>query len=256
MTTFFILVLAAIAAIVTGLITAAISDPQHRYRPYVAALVPLGLGLLGVQAYLANRPADPPVPAPSASAAGASAPDATAASDPMTEASSNTGSETPSADPQPVMATSLMDLPIVESNTNSSIDLDAVGTIEIDGGTYGRALVYSCAYFCNGTSPQTQEVTLSRKFTLFTTTAAVLDTHSGEYRIDFTLDALPPRSFTTSPGNPTPIEIDVSDVSRMRIEMFSAGELKSPIQAGADTAIGENGGGLPGVALGDPLFLP
>lgn len=155
-----------------------------------------------------------------------------------------------------VMATSLLDLPAVEVDTNRSIDLDAISPIDIDGVHYGRALVYSCSMYCDGSSPQVREVALGRRYTRFNAMAAVLDTSSGRHRIDITLDGKPPRTFVTEPGERVKISLDVSRVSRMRIELYAPGELKNPLQAGADAAVGENGGGLPGIGLADPVLLP
>jgi hypothetical protein len=42
----------------------------------------------------------------------------------------------------------------------------------------------------------------------------------------------------------------------MRIRLYAPGKLKSPLQAGVDVAGGNNGGGLPGIGLGDPILLP
>lgn len=164
--------------------------------------------------------------------------------------------ESPLPQPATAMATSLLDLPAVDQHVTKSIDLEQLDTVLIDGTSYGQALAYSCSLFCNGTSPQILEVSLGRQFKKFTATAVVLDTSSGTYRIDITLDGQPPMSFATSPGSFTAIEVNVENVSRMRIQMYAAESLKGPLQAGSDTAAGENGGGLPGVALADPLLLP
>ena len=154
------------------------------------------------------------------------------------------------------MATSILDLPKVEEDINTDIDLKPLDTTEINGTSYGRVLAHNCNLFCNGSSPQVLEVVLGGKYRTFTATAAVLDTSSGTYRIDVTMDSAPPVTFTTSPGKPTPMHLSVAGVSRLRIQMYSSGQLKSAVQAGADSAVGDNGGGLPGVGLGDPVVLP
>lgn len=156
----------------------------------------------------------------------------------------------------PVMATSLLDLPAVQQDTNSTIDLDFSGTTEINGRSYGRVLTYKCSLYCDGTSPQVLEVTLGRKFSTFTATYAVLDVASGKYRLDITTDASAPQTFYAEPGLPAAINIDVNGVSRMRVQMYASGELLSPIEAGVEIAGGNSGGGLPGVGLADPTLLP
>jgi hypothetical protein len=184
------------------------------------------------------------------------APGATTPMPPSGQTQESLPSTPPTAEPPPIMASSLLDLPSVSDDTNSSIDLDDSGTIEIDGATYGRALIYECSLYCDGSSPQMREVTLGRKYARFTATAAVLDTSTGSYRIDVTLDGHPPKTFTTTPGKPARIDLSVAGISRMRIQMYAPGKLKSPLQAGVDAAGGGNGGGLPGIGLGDPLLLP
>jgi len=250
--TFLILLVAAVAGIVCSLIATTIADPTHRLRPNLVGLIAAALTFISIQAVLSNNSPEPP-PSSSDNSDLRAALESSAAS--PSQASTPTPSASASSSPR--MATSLLDLPAVELNTNSTIDLDhASGTVQINRATYGRALVYECSLFCNGSSPQVREVSLGRAFSRFRAAAAVLDTKTGEYRIDITLDSAPPVTFTTSPGTTTPIDLDVTGAARMRIEMFSPGPLKNPMQAGADAAAGVNGGGLPGVALGDPLLLP
>lgn len=69
-----------------------------------------------------------------------------------------------------------------------------------------------------------------------------------------TLDNHTPRVFSVAPGQPASIDLNVAGASRMRVDLYAPGPLKNPIQAGADSAVGRNGGGRPGVALADPLL--
>lgn len=183
-----------------------------------------------------------------------------AAADPQSAAgsssSSTSSSSSSSSSPPPVMAASLLDLPTVAEDTNDAADLDEEESTEVDGVMYARLLTYSCSLFCGGDSPQTREVALGRKFDSFEADFAVLDTATGRHRLDITLDGKRPKTYYAEPGEPAEIRVVVTGVSRMRIQFFSPGPLKSPLQAGADSAVGENGGGMPGSALADPLLLP
>jgi len=155
------------------------------------------------------------------------------------------------------MATSLLDLPRVEeADYIDDIDLDELGTTEIDGQKYGRVLAYTCSIFCHGDSPQSIEVTLGRKFSSFTATSAVLDTASGDHRLTVTLDGAESVVFDFAPGRPAEVDLDVTGHSRMRIDLYSPGEIVSPLQCGASTAGGVGCGTMPGAALADPLLLP
>ncbi|MFF0234408.1 hypothetical protein [Micromonospora sp. NPDC005254] len=249
---------AAIAAFaggaIAGVIADAVVDKAHRMRRYVAALIVALVVFGGIQAVaqLRSQPdaGTPPQDAGRAIPRGSTTPPASATS---TQATPSTPATT---EPPPVMATSLLDLPAVDEDTNSSIDLDEPGTVEINGTTYGHALIYQCSLYCDGSSPQVREVTLGKKFSRFRTTAAVLDTSTGKYRIDITLDRHPPKTYTITPGNPASINISVAGISRLRIQLYAPGKLKSPLQAGVDVAGGNNGGGLSGIGLGDPILLP
>jgi len=254
MWTFFAAVAAVIAGAIAGLAAQVMSDRTHPLRPKLVGLVAFVLVFALVEAIAENQSEpdrayqrDPGIPSgpPSTSTTKSSeAPVATATA------------RSAEPDASTVMATSLLDLPAVEVDTNRSIDLESASPIDIDGVSYGRALVYSCSLYCDGSSPQVREVTLGKRYTRFNATAAVLDTSSGRHRIDITLDGKPPQTFVTEPGKPIKINLDVTRVSRLRIELYAPGKLKSALQAGADAAVGENGGGLPGLGLADPLLLP
>jgi len=196
---------------------------------------------------------------PDASSAGsdASSPSSTTVMTPDQESTpSSPVATTSETDQPPVQATSLLDLPVVAEDTNDSIDLDALESTEVDGTTYGQLLAYQCSLYCDGGSPQVREVTLGRKFATFEATFAVLDTATGRHRLDITLDSRRPKSYFAEPGKPASVVVSVNDVSRMRLQLYSPGPLKSPLAAGADAAVGGNGGGLPGAALCDPIVLP
>lgn len=154
------------------------------------------------------------------------------------------------------MATSLLDLSAVQVDSNDDSDLSDEGTTTIGGKDYGRALVYSCNTFCGGGSPQTRTVTLGGQYATFVAWAAVLDQADGTHRIDITLDSGTPHTYNVKPGKAQLIKLSVRGVYRMRIQMYAPGPLKGPLQAGADSAAGKNGGGLPGVALADPMLQP
>jgi hypothetical protein len=257
MWTFIAVVAGILAGPFAGVVVQAMTDRSHPLRNKRAVLAGFAVSVLVfavVQVFAQNlsqpsradrRDAGTPSGPPSTSTTSSDAPVSTAPT-------------TRSAEPErpTVMATSLLDLPAVEVDTNRSIDLEPASPIDIDGVSYGRALVYSCSLYCDGSSPQVREVTLGRRYTRFNATAAVLDTSSGRHRIDITLDGKSPRTFITEPGKSVKISLDVSRVSRMRIELYAPGELKNPLQAGADAAVGENGGGLPGVGLADPVLQP
>lgn len=199
---------------------------------------------------IAEPVATPESAATDVQASSESEPDATPSDTP-------TDREPSDSPPTPVvMSTSILDLTAVEQDVNDSIDLSELETTQIDGASYGRVLAYECSLYCDGTSPQVLEVALGRQFSVFSAKAVVFDSSTGEYRVDVTRDSLKPETYEISPGNPALIGLDVTGISRLRIEMFGSGELKSPLQAGADSAVGDNGGGLPGVALGDPTVLP
>lgn len=161
----------------------------------------------------------------------------------------------PPREPEEV-ATSLLNLPLVDYPVRAQIDLKTYGPVDIDGRTYDWVLVYECNTFCHGDSPQVVEATLGRKFTSFTATTAVLDTARGEYQIDVILDEAPAVTYVTSPGQPADIDLDVTDVSRLRLEMYSPAALIDPVQCGANTASGVGCGELPGLAVGDPMVIP
>lgn len=104
--------------------------------------------------------------------------------------------------------------------------------------------------------PQTYEVTLGRKYGRFTAQAGVLDTAAGRYKVEVTLDQQAPIAYIAEPGNIAKIDLAVNNVNRMRLQLYSAFPLKSPLAAGADTTVGRNGARLPGLALANPLLLP
>ena len=250
---FLVFLVAAVVGIVVNMISAELTD---RIRPGLAglagALVALGLLHVALSSQSTTPADDQPRPTTAAQRELQSALASRATETPSTSQSEAASASSPTS----VMATSLLDLPEVEQDSNDTTDLDIEGTIEINGKTYGRALVYECSLFCNGSSPQTRLVTLADRFSRLTADAAVLDTKDGDYRIDITLDSSAPVTYNVRPGKTTSIDLDVTGVSRMRIQMYAPGPLKNPLQAGADSAVGENGGGLPGVALGDPVLLP
>lgn len=74
--------------------------------------------------------------------------------------------------------------------------------------------------------------------------------------MSITLDGQAPNTYFVQPGENELIEIPVAGAYRMRVELFSASRIKSPVEAGVDTAGGKNGAGLPGLALADPMLLP
>lgn len=260
MSTLLAVVAAVVAGAFAGLVADATADKKHPARKYIPMLVIGVLAFAIIQTVAQKNDGDsqakPTNSAPSQNP--------TPSVDQTQQAPQTTpppAASTPSptsTSPQPpvIQATSLLKLPAVNEDTNDDIDLREEGTIDVDGATYGRALLYRCSLYCNGSSPQIREVTLGRRFQRFTTTAAVLDTSTGRHRIDITLDSQAPKTFTVSPGHSRKIALNVSGISRMRIELYAPGELKSPIQAGADSTVGRNGGGLPGVGLGDPMLLP
>lgn len=246
-----------IAAALAGVIAAAFTDREHPARRYVWALAAFVLVFALVQVVAQSAGG-------SGSATGAReesndsspSPSQTVIDDPTTTpVQTLSPTPKPSATPE-ILATSLMDLPTVDQDTNRDIDLEQLGTTLIDGETYGRVLAYECSLFCNGESPQVVEVTLGGQFKRFTATAAVLDTSSGTYRVDVKAGAHSVKTYSASPGAPASIDLDVTGVSRLRVELYAPGELKSPLQAGADSAVGDNGGGLPGLGLADPLLTP
>ncbi|MGZ0153529.1 hypothetical protein ACXJJ3_41130 [Kribbella sp. WER1] len=225
---------------------------KDRLRPAILVGLVLGGGVFLIVQAVAQQHSQQPTASPPAK------PSTPATSAPVkaTSAPTHRTVPPPTKERPLVQATSLLALPRVAEDTNDDIDLDDAGTTQIDGTTYGQALVYQCSDFCNGSSPQVREVTLGRKFKRFTATAVVLDSSNGSHRVDITLDGQAPRVYTVRPGHPEPIKLDVTGISRLRVQLYAPGPLKNPIQAGADSAAGRNGGGLPGVALGDPMLLP
>lgn len=260
--------LAALAAVVAsalaGLVADAVVDKKHQARKYIPMLVVGALVFVGIQAIAQNNDKDDDS---NAGSTNPSSGQTSTSSPPSSEDTPQPPQTTPPPIPSPpptsappptpiIQATSLLKLTAVAEDTNDDIDLKEEGTIDIDGRTYGRALVYRCSLFCNGSSPQTREVTLGRRYQRFVTTLAVLDTSTGRHRVDITLDTRLPKTYTVTPGHARKIILDVTGVSRMRIELYAPSPLKNPIQAGADSTVGRNGGGLPGVGLGDPMLLP
>lgn len=154
----------------------------------------------------------------------------------------------PSPSTQPVTATSLLDLTWARESTESSIDIDFRGPISIDGTTHEEALVFDCNIWCNGTSPQVYEVTLGRRFKTFTATAAVLDEYNGAHSFQVRLDQREPQSFTTSPGDAVPINLNVEGVTRLRVEFHRT--------AAQEATIATHEGIYMGMALASPMVLP
>ena len=233
-----------IAAVLAGVVTQAVVEPSHPVRRFliiavVGAFTATAVAIIATN--LVNSSSTPPI-----------------AESPAQNSPASSVSAQPTAvpDTKEPMATSLLDLNYVEEDTNRDIDLDEEDSISIGGSTYGRVLTYSCSLYCNGDSPQTRTFVLGGQYSTFTADLAVLDSAAGTYRVDITLDSSSPQTFTVEAGVPAKLSLPVGGVQRMRIQMYAPGELKSPVQAGADTTQGENGGGLPGIGLADPLLLP
>ncbi|WP_299169686.1 hypothetical protein [uncultured Arthrobacter sp.] len=254
MNTFAVVLLTLLAGVLVGVATNMISEKakEHSSFPVIAGLIAAAfVALVLVQingaptsstGELTPQPPGTETPQPSNS--------------PPTTNPPSTPPATPTPAQPPVQATSILDLPVTDQETNSLIDLEETDASSINGTAYARTLRYECNLYCNGSSPQVFEVTLGKKFSTFTTSLGVLDTKNGEHRIDISLDQGDPVIYTANPGPPTEITLDVKEVSRMTIRLYAPNELKSPLQAGVDSTIGENGGDLPGVALADPVVLP
>lgn len=151
----------------------------------------------------------------------------------------------------------LSDLPPVDNSdgANSSIDLRFEG-LTVNGTDYANSLTYRCNLFCNGTSPQTWEVSLGRRYTQFVARAAVADTAGGEKtttKIEVDVDG-EAHFYTARVGKSVPIKLDVRGALRLRIRIFAPTDLKSPIQAGADAAAGK-GSQMPNAGLTTPQLL-
>lgn len=228
----------AAGAVVAVLINVVTRPEKGNTSGYVAGI----LVFLLIEAFALTRHGDGG-PSVSESTQPVSSSSSSAGTDAQTSTQGSPSSEQTPTETPSIMATSLLDLPTVDQDTNSTIDLHSDGTTEIGGRTYGRALAYRCADFCNGSSPQTYLVTLGRQYAKFTATAAVLDTAAGRYRIDVTLDSTTPKTYYVEPGTSAPLSISVAGVYRMRIQLYAPGPLKNPLQAGADAAAGKNGGG-------------
>lgn len=254
--TFVGLTLAAIASAVFGVVANVVSDNRH---PLYRRNGVIGAGVFGGLALLVLAAA---ATTPMTSGTGSS--DSAAGPEQSQQARVALGSAAAPSETAPlagettptVMEQSVLDLPKVNVDTTDDIDLQELSSASIDGTTYGRALAYECNLFCNGTSPQTRTFILGRQYTSFSTTAVVLDSAEGTYRIDITCDQQAPRTYEVSAGERKKITLDVAGVDRLRVQLYAAGPLKSAVQSGADSTQGENGGGLPGVALGDPEVQP
>jgi hypothetical protein len=168
-----------------------------------------------------------------------------------TSAPAATGTST-SSSRQPVSTALLSELP---SAGGKSADL-RFQDVDIDGQHYENSLRYSCDLFCNGPSPATYDVDLGRRYSRFTAVAGVVDTAASGSTDKFEIDvdgAL--QSWTASIGHPQTIDIDVHNALRLSIRIYPPATLKSPLQAGADTA-GGTSSVLPDAALGHPVLIP
>ncbi|WP_328997930.1 NPCBM/NEW2 domain-containing protein [Kribbella sp. NBC_00709] len=151
----------------------------------------------------------------------------------------------------------LSDLPQVDNSdgVNSSIDLRFEG-LTVNGDDFANSLTYRCSLYCNGSSPQTWEVSLGKKYRQFTALAAVADTAGGEktttkFEVDVDGEA---HSYTARVGKPAPIKLDVRGALRLRIRIFAPADLRSPIRAGADSTQGK-GSQMPNAGLTTPQLL-
>lgn len=177
---------------------------------------------------------------------------------PTVKPTTNSPRPTPPPPTRPKVPPALLsDLPQVDNSdgSNSSIDLRFEG-LTVNGNDYANSLTYRCSLFCNGTSPQTWEVSLGKKYSLFTARAAVADTAGGEktttkFEVDVDGEA---HSYTARVGRSVPIKLDVRGALRLRIRIFAPTDLKSPIQAGADAAAGK-GSQMPNAGLTTPQLL-
>ncbi|MGQ4535213.1 hypothetical protein ACUH9Y_09000 [Dermabacteraceae bacterium P13115] len=153
------------------------------------------------------------------------------------------------------LRTSLLSLNHVNVDTNNDIDLRVRDSINVNGETLGPVLTYSCSLYCNGSSPQIRQFVLGGKFASLRGTLFVLDSSSDSHQVTFYNDDALIQENVVSPGEPISIDLDVTGVSRLTVVFYAPGPLKSPLQAGIDTTSGNNGGGLPGVALVEPSLF-
>jgi hypothetical protein len=174
---------------------------------------------------------------------------------PDTDTSSTTA-EAPTPQSSPSMTTSfLSEFTEVDSDTNDHIDLK-FDSVEINGTYYGDSLIYSCKMYCNGSAPQTYEVSLGRKYSKFKAMAGIMDSSSGPTKIEIESDGHFLQRIITETGKPKQVNVNVKNLLHLKIKLYAPQRLKSPLEAGADAAGGNNGGELPGVALGDPRLIP
>ncbi|MDQ1295307.1 MAG: hypothetical protein QG608_3192 [Actinomycetota bacterium] len=176
---------------------------------------------------------------------------------PDTESSSSTAEDPrqPQGTPS-IVASFLSELTEVDSETSDDIDLK-FNPVEINGTYYGDSLIYSCKMYCNGSAPQTYEVSLGRKYSKFEAMAGIMDSSSsGPTKIEIEADDRLLRRIITQTGDPKQVNVNVQNVLHLKIKLYPPHRLKSPLEAGADAAGGNNAGGLPGVALGDPRLTP
>lgn len=195
-------------------------------------------------------PSDEPTPQTSTTEPAASSPAPNEQTDSVADSDDAAGTD----DPPTLMARALADFPQVDVGYDASQDLDDEGPFTAEGKSFGRGLIYSCQ-ICLASEPKVRIVTLGRHYKRFTATPVVLDEAQGEYRITVTLDDQDPAVYSVKPGGARSICINTSGANRMRIELYSQYESKSPVQRGADAAGGVETG-YPGVALGDPTVYP
>nr|WP_295920761.1 hypothetical protein [uncultured Actinomyces sp.] len=150
---------------------------------------------------------------------------------------------------------SLLDLNYVAVDSNEDIDLDEHESIKVNAEVVGRALTYKCSMYCNGISPQVRQFVLGSKYSRLQAQLYVLDSSADDHRVAFYNGDVLMGEYGVFPGEPTLVDLDVSGVSRLTVVFPSPAPLKSAVQAGADTAVGKNGGGLPGVALVEPTLI-
>jgi hypothetical protein len=100
------------------------------------------------------------------------------------------------------------------------------------------------------------EVDLGRSYRRFSSVVGVLDDATeafqvGHFRVH--LDGTPGQLSEAALGKPARIDVDVTGVLRLRLEMHRPGTVTSPMLAGAMLAGGQSGR-LPELAWGNPTL--
>lgn len=236
------------ATVLAGIATNAIFEMAKKHIS-----IPVAVGLIAGAAFLMWLLEVTGTPTSPAGGQAATPPANTETPQPSTPSPSTpTPSPPPSSPPPtttpPVPPTSLLKLTWARESTDSTSDIEFRGPISIDGTPHDEALVFDCNIWCNGTSPQVYEVTLGRNFKTFTATAAVLDEYNGPHRFQIRLDQREPLSYTTSPANAVPIKLDVTGVTRIRVEFYRTAE--------QEAVIASHKGIYMGMALASPMVFP